>query len=87
VALIDFGLSMRFDPTTDPSTWVSTDMTGTYNAPEKISGMETGIPFQVLPADVSGFYCMLEYSYLLEKSDLRTGNNIERNTSNRRIYP
>jgi serine/threonine protein kinase len=54
VAIIDFGFSMRFDPASDCSTWISSSELGTWPfiSPEKQSAEETGLPFQVLPADV-----------------------------------
>jgi serine/threonine protein kinase len=68
VAIIDFDLAMKFDPRTDPSTWVSTSGLGTlpYNSPEKSKAGETGTSFQVLPADVSGLFRLIYVSrYLL----------------------
>jgi serine/threonine protein kinase len=61
VAIVDFGFAMRFDPTSDCSTWISSSGFGTlpYNSPEKKMAEKTGLPFQVLPADVgfvSAFY-------------------------------
>ncbi|HEV7736154.1 MAG TPA: hypothetical protein VGO47_02130, partial [Chlamydiales bacterium] len=52
-AYIDFGFSLKFNSSTDPSTWTSTSGWGTWPhiAPEKEAATTTGTPYKALPAD------------------------------------
>ena len=54
MAFIDFGISTRYDPTTDSSSWTDSKSIGTpwYVAPEVLSANDTKKEYQVLPADV-----------------------------------
>ena len=54
MAFIDFGMSTRYDPTTDSSSWTDSKSIGTlcYVAPEVLSANDTKKEYQVLPADV-----------------------------------